>query len=93
MNSILRFSLNHLREIVATLIVAAFFLYFWINGPIMQQIELLNIEHIETKYSKPVIVGTHGVNTKIKNFNTIGDEEENHFGFELSRLSGFSALK
>ena len=83
MNSILRFSLNHLREIVATLIVAAFFLYFWINGPIMQQIELLNIEHIETKYSKPVIVGTHGVNTKIKNFNTVGDEEENHLGFGL----------
>lgn len=83
MSLIFRFSLDHVREIVATILVAAFFLYFWINGPIMQQIELLNIEHIETKYSKPVIVGTHGVNTKITTTNTINSEEEHFFGHGL----------
>lgn len=83
MNKIVDFSLNYSREIVATALVAAFFLYFWINGPIMQQIELLNIEHIETKYSKPVIVGTHGVNTKQSVYNTISDEEEHLFGHGL----------
>ena len=80
MNKLIGFSLDNLKELVATVLVAAFFLYFWINGPLMQQIELLNIEHIETKYSNPVVVGTHGVNTKILTFNTISDEEENLFG-------------
>lgn len=80
---VVNFLVDYMREIVATILIAAFFLYFWINGPIMQQIELLNIEHIETKYSKPVVVGSHGVNTKISNFNTIANEDENLFGYGL----------
>lgn len=83
MNKVVSFILSYSREIVATALVAAFFLYFWINGPLMQQIELLNIEHIETKYSKPVIVGNHGVNTELNTYNTISNGEEHLFGHGL----------
>lgn len=83
MNKLVSFSLFYIREIVATALVATFFLYFWVNGPLMQQIELLNIEHIETKYSTPVVVGTHGVNTKVLTYNTIANEKENYFGYGL----------
>lgn len=83
MNKVVGFSIDNSKEIVATILVAAFFLYFWVNGPLMQQIELLNIEHIETKYSTPVIVGTNGVNTEKAVYNTISEEEENLFGHGL----------
>lgn len=83
MKKAVAFAKTHPRELVATIVVAAFFMYFWINGPIMQQLELLSIEHIETRYSKPVFVGTEGVNTGFTTFSTISDGEESGFGYGL----------
>lgn len=83
MSKIVHLCTFKIREIAATLVVAAFFIYFWINGPIMDHIDLINIEHIETKYSIPVMVGEDGVDTRMHHFNTISGEEEHFFGYGL----------
>ena len=58
--------MKEIRKIIATALVAIVFLYFWINGPLMQTIEVLSLESIETKYSTPVMVGKDGVDKKGK---------------------------
>ena len=85
MNRLIVFSKNHVRELVATIIVATVFLYFWINGPLLQRAEILSIESIETKYSNPVIVGEDGVDQKrdLTSFKTLHFEEEENHGFGL----------
>ncbi len=85
MNRLIVFSKNHVRELVATLIVAAVFLYFWINGPLLQRAEILSIESIETKYSNPVIVGEDGVDKKneVTSFKKLHFKEEENHGFGL----------
>ena len=45
------------RKIIATVIVAGFFLFFWINGPFQQIFELINLEKETTEYSNPKMVG------------------------------------
>ena len=70
------------RKIIATVIVAGFFLFFWINGPFQQITELINLEKEATEYSNPKMVG--GLDGKKKStFGTIGKEEESHFGYNL----------
>ncbi|MEI6866513.1 4Fe-4S binding protein [Flavicella sp.] len=51
----------------------------------MQTLEVISIETIETKFSKPVMVGSDGVDKKSSqtSFNTITFEEGNIFGFGL----------
>ena len=67
------------KEIAATFIVVAFFLFFWINGPIFKQLEIVSIESIETKYSKPKLLNDKENNNQ-KKFNTIAFEEEKNDG-------------
>ncbi len=72
------------RKIIATIIVAIVFLYFWMNGPLLQNIEILSLESIKNVYSKPVMVGEKGVNKGSKsNFKTLNLSEENKFGYGL----------
>lgn len=79
------FFMKEIRKIIATLLVAVVFLYFWMNGPLLQQIEVLSMETIETQYSQPLIVGEDGVDKKeaITTFKTIHIEEEKTFGYGL----------
>lgn len=77
---------KEIGKIIATTLVAIVFLYFWINGPLMQTIEVLSLESIETKYSVPVMVGKDGVDKKgqLTSFNTLEfEEEEEAFGYGL----------
>ncbi|GAB4254808.1 MAG: hypothetical protein Kow0079_11320 [Vicingaceae bacterium] len=67
------------KEIAATFIVVAFFLFFWINGPIFKQLEIVSIESIETKYSNPKLLNDKENNYQ-KKFNTIAFEEEKNDG-------------
>lgn len=72
------------KKVIATVIVAVIFLFFWIKGPLMQSIEVLSLESIETKYSKPVLVGEDGVDKKdILAYNTLAIHEEQSFGYGL----------
>jgi NosR/NirI family nitrous oxide reductase transcriptional regulator len=77
--------MKEIRKIIATALVAVVFLYFWINGPLMQSIEVLSLETIETKYSAPVMVGKDGVDKKgeLTSFHTLEFEEEEAFGHGL----------
>lgn len=79
-----RFIKQEKKKIIATIIVAIIFLFFWINGPLLQSIEVLSLESIETKYSRPVMIGNNGVNkrTNITN-NTIAINEQQTFGYGL----------
>ena len=83
-----RFIKQEKKKIIATIIVAIIFLFFWINGPLLQSIEVLSLESIETKYSRPVMIGNNGVNkrTNITN-NTIAINEQQTFGYGLSRVT------
>ncbi len=50
----------------------------------MQSIELLSLESIETKYSKPVLVGEDGVDKKnIVGYNTLAFQDDSPFGYGL----------
>lgn len=55
------------------------------NGPLLQQIEILSLKSIATTYSKPLMVGKDGVNKKgtLTSFRTIHFTEENTFGHGL----------
>lgn len=79
------FFMKEIRKVIATLLVAVVFLYFWMNGPLLQQLEVLSMETIETQYSQPLIVGEDGVDKKeaITTFKTIHIEEEETFGYGL----------
>ncbi len=76
---------NEIGKIIATVLVAVVFLYFWINGPLLQTIEVLSLESIQTKYSAPVMVWKDGVDKKgqLTSFNTLEFEEEETFGYGL----------
>ncbi len=81
----LLFFKKEIRKIIATSFVAIVFLYFWINGPLLQTLEVISLETIETKFSKPVMVGNDGVDKKSSqtSFNTISFKEEETFGHGL----------
>jgi NosR/NirI family nitrous oxide reductase transcriptional regulator len=84
-NNIMVVVMKEIRKVIASAIVAIIFLYFWINGPLMQSVEVLNLESIETKYSAPVMVGKDGVDSKgqLTSYNALKFEEEKIFGHGL----------
>ena len=81
----LLFFQKEFRKIIATIIVAIVFLYFWTNGPLLQTLDIISLETIETKFSKPILVGNDGVDRKKKqtSFKTITFNEEKTFGYGL----------
>lgn len=85
MNQVSFFFIKEIRKIVATLFVAIVFLYFWVNGPLLQSLAVISLETIETKYSIPVMVGEDGVDSKNNNaaFKTINFDVEESFGHGL----------
>jgi len=85
MNTAFLFIIQEKRKVIATLIVAVAFLYFWMNGPLLHTIEVLNLEAIVTEYSKPLMVGKDGVDKKgeLTSFKTIQFDENNDFSYGL----------
>lgn len=85
MNITILFIKKEYKKVIATCLVAIAFLYFWVNGPLLQELALTSLEKIETKYSKPVLVGTDGVDKKDDpaRFNTIVHSQEKAFGHGL----------
>ncbi|MEX0967104.1 MAG: 4Fe-4S binding protein [Bacteroidia bacterium] len=67
-------------KLLATLAVAGFFMFFWINGPLLQDLQVINLEQEETEFSKPGLVGERA---ERQNFGTIEDEETKGFGHGL----------
>lgn len=68
------------KKALATTVVGAFFLYFWINGPLQFTEVLAHLDHIETPYSTPKLIG-ETLNTKTHG--TIGDVETQGDGWQL----------
>ena len=69
-----------LKKALATTVVGAFFIFFWVNGP-LQFIEVLaSLDQEETPYSIPKIIGEAKVT---KNYGEIGQIETNGDGWQL----------
>ncbi len=65
-------------KLLATIIVLSFFLYFWTNGPFNQLQSVVHLEHENTEFSTPKIVGEN--NQPPKYFETIAEAETEGFG-------------
>ena len=63
-----------------TVVVSAFFGFFWVNGPLQIVEVLAHLEHEETGYSQPIMVGEEKV---IHNFGEIGSVETKGEGWSL----------
>jgi NosR/NirI family nitrous oxide reductase transcriptional regulator len=84
MDKIGKFIKQEKIKIIATLIVSIIFIFFWINGPILQSIEGLSLESIETKYSNPLMIEKNGINKKkIITNNTLTINDQQTFGYGL----------
>lgn len=68
------------KKVLATWIAGAFFLFFWINGPLQVADVLGDLEIEETEYAKPILVGE---DRKIQAFGEIGDVETRGDGWVL----------
>ncbi len=69
-----------IKKALATTVVGAFFLFFWINGPLQFTEVLAHLDQEETPYSTPKIIGeVHG----IKSFGEIGEVETHGDGWQL----------
>jgi len=88
MDKIGKFIKQEKMKIIATLMVAIVFLFFWINGPILHTIEVLNLESIESKYSNPIFINKNLSNKKNKITNNtivLEDTKEESFGLLLNK--------
>lgn len=69
-----------LKKALATLLVGAFFSFFWIHGPLQFTEVLAHLDHEETPFSSPKIVGeTH----EKKTHGEIGQVETHGEGWQL----------
>lgn len=85
MNKFFLFIKSEPKKVIATVIVAIVFLFFWVNGPLLDTPEILSVEHEASEYGEPVMVGGDGVNKKnnLAAYQTLSFEEEQHFGYGL----------
>lgn len=74
------FKIKQGRKVFATMVVGAFFLFFWLNGPLHIKEVLAHLEVESTKYSESIIVGDV---IEKHDFNTIGDSEVDGEGWSL----------
>lgn len=73
-----RFIKEEKYKLLATILVAGFFFYFWLEGPFQQTEPVLKLETSETEYSKPKLVRDQD-NTSY-GFGTVGEAETEGFG-------------
>lgn len=69
-----------IKKIVSTLFVFAFFLFFWLNGPLQIKEVLANLEHENSLFSSPIFVGSE---KKTSSYKEVGDVETKGFGWSL----------
>jgi len=79
---IAQFMSQEWKKILATAIVAGFFLYFWVNGPLQQLAEAISLEEQFSEFAIPKLVGEHDPKAASE-FSTIGDAETHGFGHGL----------
>lgn len=72
---------NEKYKLLATMIVAGFFLFFWIKGPLQHTLEVINLETEETEYAIPKMVGETGINHE--GYGTVEAEETRGYGHGL----------
>ncbi len=68
------------RKVFATLVVGAFFILFWVNGPLLLKEVLTELETEETKYAIPKIVGAQ---KQTATYKEIGSTETTGHGWNL----------
>ncbi len=71
---------KQIKKVLATLIVGAFFLFFWLNGPLHFTEVLAHLEVEETPYSKSKFVGTK---KESEHFKEVGAVEVEGHGWSL----------
>ena len=72
---------SNYAKIILTAVVVGFFLFFWINGPLLKELNLIDNESVFSEFSIPKLVGSK---KKIKNFGTIKIQKgKNDFGNRL----------
>lgn len=76
------FLIHEKYKVIATAIVAALFLYFWIQGPLEHTLEVLNLEQEVTEFSIPKMVGQID-EEEHEAFGTVEDAETHGFGHGL----------
>jgi NosR/NirI family nitrous oxide reductase transcriptional regulator len=69
-----------IRKVLATLVAGAFFLFFWVNGPLQVADVLGHLEIEETEYATPILVGEERI---IKTHGEVGDVETRGDGWVL----------
>ena len=77
MDTLITFIKVEKLKMLATTIVAGFFLYFWIQGPFQQLESILHLEHEPTEFAIPKLVGDE---RKVNTFSTVGEAETHGFG-------------
>ncbi|MCB0484519.1 MAG: 4Fe-4S binding protein [Flavobacteriales bacterium] len=75
------------RKLSATAVVAGFFLYFWISGPLVSHEPVLRNEEEVTEYARPFML-EEGVNIESARFGEIALHEETHSYFGLLGIDG-----
>ncbi len=65
-------------KLLATILVAAFFLYFWVEGPLQQTEPILKLEQEPTEFAQPKLVNHAGENNS--HYGTVGDAETKGHG-------------
>lgn len=69
------------RKTVATLVVTAFFVFFWVNGPLSNVIEITLEENDNLEIVKPVIID--GEENAVSGFHTVDELETSGDGFAM----------
>lgn len=77
-----QFLISEWRKLLATAVVAGFFLYFWISGPLVFHESILHNEEELTEYARPFML-EEGVNMETARFGDIIVHEEKHNYFGL----------
>lgn len=72
---------NEKYKLLATVLVAGFFLFFWIKGPLQQTLEIINLETEETEYARPIMVGEKNINND--GYGTVNEHETHGYGHGL----------
>lgn len=65
-------------KLLATALIAGFFIFFWVNGPLLQTLEIIDLESEETEFSRPKMVGENG--DRAHDYGTVEDGETKGFG-------------
>lgn len=84
------------RKTVATIVVAVFFIFFWINGPLSGSIEIVSERNENLELVKPVLVSDQS--EEKMTFNTIDEMDTGGDGFNMildlpeDTLTSFSIL-